>query len=120
METLAASHVALNLAKQIRRALNPADFYLSAPLRALTTQLRDCQSSRYASSASSARRLSRSKNAWDWPLNSPSSVRPLTAPIAAPFVSVGRIIEHLGKVLFRNGHGSGMIRFACNVSGLPK
>jgi hypothetical protein len=58
--------------------------------------------------------LSRSKNACDWPLNSPSFVRPRTAPIAAPFVSVERIIEQLGKVLLRNGHGSGIIRFACN------
>ena len=74
-------------------------------------------SSCYAASAACAKRLSRSKNALDWPLNSPSSVRPLTAPIAAPFVSVGRIIEQLGKVLLRNGHGSGMIRFACNVCG---
>src|SRR5580700_723674 len=35
---------------------------------------RDCRSSRYASSASSARRLITAKNASDWPLNSPSSV----------------------------------------------
>ena len=31
-----------------------------------------------------------------------------------PSVSVGRIIEQLGKVLLRNGHGSGIIGFACN------
>ena len=30
-------NVALNLAKQIRRALNPADFYLSAPFRGPAT-----------------------------------------------------------------------------------
>src|ERR1700719_618357 len=53
-------------------------------------------------------------------MKSPSSVRLLTAPIAAFFVSVGRIIEQLGKVLLRNGHGSGMIRLACNVSGWSK
>jgi hypothetical protein len=31
-------NIALNPAKQIRRALNPADFYLSALSRALATQ----------------------------------------------------------------------------------
>jgi hypothetical protein len=34
--------------------------------------------------------------------------------MAAPSGSVGRIIEQLGEVLLRNGHGSGIIRFACN------
>src|SRR3984893_7732560 len=49
----------------------------------------------------------------------PSSFSALTAPMAAPLVSVGRMIEQFGNFLFRNGHGSGMIRFACNVSGAP-
>src|SRR5271157_1378509 len=47
----------------------------------------------------------------------PSAVRALTAPIAAPFVAVGRIIEQIGHFFrLRNGHGSGMIRSACNNS----
>ena len=37
------------------------------------------------------------------------------APIAAPLVSVGRIIEQTGNFRLRNGHGSGMIRLVCNV-----
>jgi hypothetical protein len=34
---------------------------------------------------------------------------------AAPFVSVGRVIEYLGSFLLRNGHGSGMIRLIWKV-----
>ena len=51
-------------------------------------------------------------------MNSPSKVRALTAPIAAPLVWVGRIIEQIGKLLLKNGHGSGMIRLASNVSSV--
>jgi hypothetical protein len=43
----------------------------------------------------------------------PMSVKNLTTPMAIPFVSVGRMIEHFGRVELRNGHGSGMIRFVC-------
>jgi hypothetical protein len=99
------------------QGVEPCGSLLVPPFRALASHSGWMLNPPYASSASRARRLSRLKNAWDWPLNSPSSVRALTAPLAAPFVSVGRIIEHLGKVLLRNGHGSGIIRFACNVSG---
>ena len=53
-------------------------------------------------------------------MKSPSLVRDMSAPIAAPVVSVGRIIEQMGKLRFRNGHGSGMIKLACNVSGWLK
>ena len=50
-------------------------------------------------------------------MKSPSALRALTAPAAAPLVLVGRIIEQIGKLLLRNGHGSGIIRLACNDSG---
>jgi hypothetical protein len=53
-------------------------------------------------------------------MKSPSLVRALTAPIAIPLVSVGRIIEQSGKLRLRNGHGSGIIRLAYNVSGWLK
>src|SRR5260370_42058221 len=53
-------------------------------------------------------------------MKSPSLVKALTVVIAAPLVSVGRIIEQIGKLRFRNGHGSGMIRLACNVAGWLK
>ncbi len=52
-------------------------------------------------------------------MNSPSSVSAFTAPIAAPAVSVGRMIETGGNFrLLRKNVGSGMIRFVC-VSSLP-
>src|SRR5260370_1006529 len=35
--------------------------------------------------------------------------------MAAPFVSVGRIIEHTGNFRSRNGTGSGMIKLVCKV-----
>lgn len=54
----------------------------------------------------------KAKNADDWPMKSPMSVKNLRAPIATPFVSVGRMIEHGGSFRLRNGHGSGMIKFA--------
>jgi len=49
-------------------------------------------------------------------MNSPSAVRPLTAPIAAPSVSLGRMIEHTGNFRLRKGHGSGMIRLVWKPS----
>jgi hypothetical protein len=82
----------------------------------------DYQSSdwRRALSASVAKSFNSWKNSGVWPMKSPSLVRALAAPIAIPLVSVGRIIEQRGKLRFRNGHGSGMIRLACNVSGWLK
>jgi hypothetical protein len=38
------------------------------------------------------------------------AVRNFAAPIAAPFVPVGRTIEQTGKLRLRNMVGSGMIR----------
>src|SRR5579862_3625642 len=49
-------------------------------------------------------------------MNRPSAVSALTAPIAAPTVSVGRMMEHTGNVRLRNGHGSGMIRLVWKIS----
>jgi hypothetical protein len=71
--------------------------------------------SRLAWSASEAKSLKSWKNSEVWPMNSPSLVRALTAPIAIPCVSVGRMIEQSGKLRLRNGHGSGMIRLALHV-----
>ena len=50
------------------------------------------------------------KNAGDWPMKSPMAVRNCSAPMAAPSVFVGRMIETMGRLRSRNGHGSGMIR----------
>jgi len=38
------------------------------------------------------------KNAGDWPMKSPMSVRNLTTPLAMPLVSVGRMTEHGGSL----------------------
>ena len=57
-----------------------------------------------------------SKNAGVWPMNSPSAVKALSAAIAAPRVSVGRMIETIGNVRLRNMVGSGMIRLVWNPS----
>src|SRR5216684_4057927 len=73
-------------------------------------------SSRRASSASSARSLRNAKNPFDWPMKSPLAVRNLAAPIAAPFVRVGRTIEHVGNCRLRNTVGSGMIRLVWKSS----
>src|ERR1700722_9069515 len=49
-------------------------------------------------------------------MNRPIAVKNLRAPVAAPFVSVGRMIDTLGRFRLRNGHGSGMMRLVWNVS----
>src|SRR5438445_8462129 len=49
-------------------------------------------------------------------MKSPMSVKNLTTPMAIPFVSVGRMIEHTGSAGLRNGHGSGMIRLVWKSS----
>ena len=49
-------------------------------------------------------------------MKSPSLVSACTAPIAAPLVLVGRMIEQGGNFRLRNGHGSGMIRLPCRDS----
>src|SRR2546425_6842284 len=54
------------------------------------------------------------KNAGDWPMKSPMFVRNVRAPMATPSVLVGRMIETIGRLVSRNGHGSGMIRFFLN------
>ena len=73
----------------------------------------------YAGRAASAARASRvraSKNADDWPMKSPSAVRAFAAPIAAPSVLVGRMIEQTGNFRSRNTVGSGMIRLVWKSS----
>jgi hypothetical protein len=56
--------------------------------------------------------VSVAKNAGGWPRNRSIAVRNLATLIAAPFVSVGRMIEHVGNLRPRNVVvGSGMIRF---------
>src|SRR6516162_2868206 len=49
-------------------------------------------------------------------MKSPLAVSAFKAPIAAPTVSVGRMIEHAGKVRLRKGHGSGIIRLVWKFS----
>ena len=56
------------------------------------------------------------KNAGDWPMKSPILVKKFSAPIATPAVLVGRMIETIGRLVSRNGHGSGMIRFVWKSS----
>jgi hypothetical protein len=68
------------------------------------------QTPRVAASASCASWFSNEKNAGDWPMKSPMSVKNVTTPMAIPFVFVGRMTEHLGSVGLMNAHGSGMIR----------
>jgi len=63
-----------------------------------------------AASAASARSCINPKNAADCPMKSPSAVRLAKAPIAAPSVAVGRMMEHAGSSLLMNAVGSGIIR----------
>jgi len=63
-----------------------------------------------AASASRANCSMYAKNAGDWPMKSPISVKNRRAPMAAPWVFVGRMIETIGRLRSRNGHGSGMIK----------
>src|SRR6516164_10089391 len=56
------------------------------------------------------------KNAGDWPMKRPMFVRNVRAPIAMPPVLVGRIIETMGRLGSKNGHGSGMIKFVWKSS----
>src|SRR6516162_4961371 len=74
---------------------------------------------RLAASASAARSLSSSKNCGDWPLKSPMAVKKLTTPMAIPLVSVGRMIEHFGRLGLRNGQGSGIIKLFLRISPAP-
>src|SRR6266487_5094899 len=65
----------------------------------------------FAWSAACASPAIYAKNAGDWPMKSPMFVRNCSAPVATPSVLVGRMIETIGRLVSRNGHGSGMIRF---------
>ena len=67
---------------------------------------------RSAASACIASSVKKAKKSLLWP-KSPSSVKALTAPIAAPSVSVGRMIETGGNFRLRKMVGSGMIRLVC-------
>src|SRR6516162_1499513 len=49
-------------------------------------------------------------------MKSPIAVKNFTTPMATPFVSVGRMIEHTGRLRLRKGQGSGMMRFVWKVS----
>ena|SRR5205085_7307034 len=69
-----------------------------------------------ALSASRASCVIYAKNAGDSPMKSPMFVRNCNAPIATPCVLVGRMIETIGRLRSRNGHGSGMIRFVWKSS----
>src|SRR6266571_180872 len=65
---------------------------------------------RLAASACCASSCRTAKNSFGWPMNSPSAVKAFAAPIAAPCVSVGRMIETGGNLRLRKMVGSGMIR----------
>src|SRR5579859_137096 len=78
------------------------------------------QRSRRAASASSARSFNSAKNAGDWPMKRPMSVRNLTTPLAIFLVSVGRITEQRGRLGLMNGHGSGMMAFFWKSSVLKR
>src|SRR5258708_11818541 len=69
-----------------------------------------------AASACCASSCRTAKNSGDWPMNSPSAVKALAAPIAAPCVSVGRMIETTGNLRLRKIVGSGMIRLVWKSS----
>src|SRR2546430_1864985 len=74
---------------------------------------------RVASSACSASSPTTLKNSLDWPMNSPSAVKPLTvatAPKIEGSVETGRMIETAGNFRLRNGHGSGMIKLVWKSS----
>src|SRR5258706_16255695 len=72
--------------------------------------------SRTARSASIARVRMKLKNSFDWPMKRPSAVRAFSAPMAAPLVWVGRMIEHAGSFRLMNAVGSGMIRLVWKSS----
>src|SRR5260221_13416982 len=72
--------------------------------------------SRRAASAASASSRRNAKNAGDWPRNNPSSVSAITAPIAAPMVAVGLMIDTTGNIRFRKTVDSGMIRLVWKSS----
>src|SRR5262249_40905571 len=69
-----------------------------------------------AASAACASWVMKAKNAGDWPTNSPVTVKNFSAPIAAPSVSVGRMIAQTGNLRSRKIVGSGMIRLGCKPS----
>ena len=94
----------------------PFTLYRFNPGQAILVTQHVAYDSRWASSASSARSRRSVKNAGDWPRNRPIAVRKLAAPMAAPFVPVGRTIEHTGKLRLRNIVGSGMIRLVWKSS----
>src|SRR5262245_18179463 len=54
-----------------------------------------------AASAAFASPVAAAKNSADCPMNSPSAVNTLSVPIAAPVVSVGRMIETIGNLRSR-------------------
>src|ERR1700745_1025973 len=70
-------------------------------------------------SASTANRLTKSKNAADWLRKSRSSVKDFMVATAPPFwVDVGLITEHCGRFLLMNVQGSGKIRLVLSSSEL--
>src|SRR5260370_41473786 len=61
---------------------------------------------RWAMSARVAKSVSVAKNAGDWPVKSPLAVRALAAAMAAPCLSVGRMVDKIGMVLLSKMVGS--------------
>src|SRR5580698_8867026 len=71
---------------------------------------------RRAASACAANWPINSKKPDDCPAKRPIPVRKASAFEAAFPVVVGRMIEHRGRLVLRNGQGSGMIRLVWNNS----
>src|SRR5260370_11268202 len=71
---------------------------------------------RRALSASSARSRQNWKNSGDWPMKSPSLVNPFRAPVAAPLVAVGRMMDTGGNWRLGNMGGLGMMRLGLKSS----
>src|SRR5580693_8092594 len=66
---------------------------------------------RVAASASCAKLSTSSENSGDWPINSPSLMKPLIAPTASICPGeVGRITAQWGKLGLMNSHGTGKMR----------
>src|SRR5579885_3513109 len=89
---------------------------LLSPLHELYRFFKIGQNQRTAASACCASSCRVAKNSFDWPMKRPSSVRALTAPIAAPVVLVGRTMETGGNLRLRKMVGSGMIRLVWKSS----
>src|SRR5712664_452449 len=101
---------------QLRHAFHPPDSTVNHRESSFARCSVYRSPSRLAASASSANSRRNAKKAPDCRIKSPIAVRKLSAPVAAPVVLVGRMMEHAGRLLLKNMVGSGMIRFVWKSS----